>query len=92
MAVTAISVPIFVLLSVAALVSGNEDFKIVQTEHGTIRGKLESTKFDAKPYYAYRGIPYARPPVNDLRFKVSNNQVFPLAIYSYKIYTIYTQT
>ena len=28
---------------------------------------------DGKPFYAFKGIPYAQPPVKDLRFAVSNH-------------------
>lgn len=69
------SVSIFVLLSAALLVAGNEEFKTVQTEYGTIRGKLMSTMYDAKPYFSFRGIPYAKPPLNGLRFKVNNRKL-----------------
>lgn len=76
------SVSIFVLLSAALFVTGHEEFKTVQTEYGAIRGKLMSTIYDAKPYYSYRGIPYAKPPLNELRFKVSNRTMVIYRHYS----------
>lgn len=44
--------------------------KVINTEYGKVRGKLESTLFGDKHYYAFRGIPFAQPPIGDLRFKV----------------------
>lgn len=41
-------------------------------EQGTVQGLQYKTKLSNKPYVSYLGIPYARPPIKDLRFKVSN--------------------
>ena len=38
------------------------------------KGKLRGARLDydfGQYYYAFKGIPYARPPVKELRFKVS---------------------
>lgn len=48
----------------------NDEFKLIETSHGVIRGKLEITLFKQRRYFSFRGIPYARPPVGPLRFKV----------------------
>lgn len=53
------------------IVVNNESFEIVQTQSGTIRGRESVTLFDGRIYYSFRGIPYARPPINELRFKVN---------------------
>lgn len=71
----------FVLLSVTVLiaisiVNADEIKTIVETNSGPIRGKLFKTLFDQQPYYAFKGIPYAESPVNDLRFKVSCDVVY----------------
>ncbi|KAG4072767.1 hypothetical protein HA402_005244 [Bradysia odoriphaga] len=47
----------------------SDDKVIVQTDCGPVRGKLFETLFDKRSYYAFKGIPYAEPPVNKLRFK-----------------------
>ncbi|XP_037044089.1 esterase B1-like [Bradysia coprophila] len=47
----------------------SNDKVIVQTNCGPVRGKLFETLFDKRSYYAFKGIPYAEPPVNKLRFK-----------------------
>lgn len=49
----------------------SDDKVIIQTNSGPVRGKQSETLFDKRPYYAFKGIPYAEPPVNKLRFKVS---------------------
>lgn len=43
---------------------------IVGIENGQVRGQLNATVDANTPYYAFRGIPYAQPPIGDLRFRV----------------------
>lgn len=43
---------------------------IVRTKNGQVRGQLNATVDAKTPYYAFRGIPYAKPPIGDLRFRV----------------------
>ncbi|XP_031619759.1 esterase B1-like [Contarinia nasturtii] len=45
------------------------EYCTIETESGFIRGKENYTLFDSKLYYSFRGIPFAKPPINDLRFK-----------------------
>ena len=45
-------------------------YSVVNTADGTVRGKLDTTLFDKKEYYAFKGIPFAQPPVGNLRFMV----------------------
>lgn len=42
---------------------------IVRTEYGKVRGFVQTSVLDA-PYIRFLGIPYATPPVGNLRFKV----------------------
>lgn len=44
---------------------------LVQTPVGPIRGKTLKTLLAAKPYHAFKGIPYAEAPVGNKRFRVS---------------------
>lgn len=60
------------LLAWVAGVNGDgSDVVEIDIESGRIRGKRSLTLFSEKPYYSFRGIPYALPPIKDLRFKVS---------------------
>jgi len=43
----------------------------VNTTLGALRG-LTSFSRDGREYFEYRGIPFAKPPVGDLRFEVLN--------------------
>lgn len=43
---------------------------IVKTDSGQVRGVALRTLLKNEEYIAYRGIPYAEPPVGNLRFKV----------------------
>lgn len=45
-------------------------YKTVETENGTVRGILSETLYHQKQYYSFKGIPFAKPPVGELRFKV----------------------
>ncbi|XP_043248310.1 juvenile hormone esterase-like [Colletes gigas] len=42
---------------------------VVQTDKGPVKGKLAKTAFHRRDYSAFLGIPFAKPPVKDLRFK-----------------------
>lgn len=47
-----------------------EQYKIVKTLNGQVRGVRKTTLLKEIPFYSFKGIPYAKPPVGDLRFKV----------------------
>lgn len=64
---------VFILISFALCVSGNEETKTIQTNDGPVRGLHTTTLFNNVHYYAFKGIPYAKPPIGDLRFKVCAN-------------------
>lgn len=52
------------------LLTNISDFKIVQTSNGAIRGKKDLTMYKKNAYYSFKGIPYAKPPIGQLRYKV----------------------
>ncbi|XP_030558837.1 esterase B1-like [Drosophila novamexicana] len=42
---------------------------IVTTKFGRVRGLQRKTIYDEELYYAFEGIPYAKPPLGELRFR-----------------------
>lgn len=46
---------------------------VYETNDGTVEGQVQYTLFNRKPYYAFKGVPYALPPIGSLRFKVIYN-------------------
>lgn len=47
-----------------------KDVPVVKTPLGTIEGHIAKT-VHGKDFYSFKGIPYAKPPIGDLRFKVN---------------------
>lgn len=66
-----LTVTLPVWLSWPNQVNADTDVVEIDIDGGRIRGKHSLTLFGEKPYYSFRGIPYAQPPIKDLRFKVS---------------------
>ena len=44
--------------------------EVIETPAGRIQGSV-STSRDGREYYEFLGIPYAKPPVGELRFEVN---------------------
>jgi len=63
-------------------VSGYQ-FPVVEIESGPVSGTLSKT-WKGRTIYSFQGIPYATPPVGELRFQVTKI-VYVLQIY-YIIY------
>lgn len=69
---SAISTFYFILLvSVSCENVDDTIYRTVETKNGAVRGILKKTIFHKKSYFQFMGIPFAKPPVGDLRFKVS---------------------
>lgn len=50
------------------------EFVIVNTEYGKVRGKKTISALNTE-YINFLGIPYAKKPIGELRFKVSLNLI-----------------
>lgn len=48
----------------------NDQYRLVNTTNGQVQGVRNTTLLNGIPFYSFKGIPYAKPPINDLRFKV----------------------
>lgn len=46
----------------------HEHHRLVRTTTGPIRGERLYTLFEMHAYYSFKGIPYAQPPIGELRF------------------------
>lgn len=62
---------VFILCIGVAKCKSNSFYRIVETNDGKVRGVLKTTLLKQVDYYSFRGIPYAKPPTGELRFKVS---------------------
>lgn len=47
---------------------------VVKTKVGSVKGFKTASSFDYE-YYSFQGIPYAKPPIGELRFKVSSKNI-----------------
>lgn len=62
----------FVSVCIRAEDSSEEDeSSVVETEGGRVRGRKNYTIFEKQAFYEFKGIPYARAPIDELRFKVN---------------------
>lgn len=63
----------FLIVNVRQHVLAQGQLKLVRTKTGPVRGERRiGTLFEsARPYYAFRGIPYADPPIGLNRFKAA---------------------
>lgn len=65
---------IFTCLQLEALGVQDSDSRYaeISTDNGKIRGRMNTTLFGETAFYSFLGIPYAEKPINELRFKVNN--------------------
>lgn len=52
----------------------------LDTEDGRISGILEKSQ-KGREFYSFYGIPFAKPPLGKLRFKVTQNTIFMIIIF-----------
>lgn len=48
-----------------------DELPIVKTKSGDIIGSISTTLLDQRKFFSFQGIPYAKPPIGPLRFRVS---------------------
>ena len=70
------SVLLYVLLLTVFTVGSQSE--IIETKYGSLDGELLETISGTK-YQAFRKIPFARPPVGELRFQVCLNISYSIA-------------
>ncbi|XP_011193262.2 esterase B1 [Zeugodacus cucurbitae] len=51
-----------------------DETSIVETEYGKVEGVKRLTIYE-EPYYSFEGIPYAQPPVGELRFRAPQRPI-----------------
>lgn len=51
--------------------------EVVNTQYGQVRGSIKSTE-TGRTYFNFQGIPYARAPVGNLKFRVTSTTFFYL--------------
>lgn len=67
---------LFLIVAIIFAVNGElfTKYKVIETVNGKIRGILNTTLLNGVPFYSFRGIPYAKPPIGNLRFKVNTHK------------------
>lgn len=62
---------LFLIFGCAVHCEPKSKHKTVETQNGQIRGVRQTTLIKKFDYFAFKGIPYAKSPTGQLRFKVS---------------------
>lgn len=66
----------YTLIYLISIIFVSADEGTVLTTHGLVSGKIFKTLFKETQYHGFMGIPYAAPPVKDLRFTVNIDLYF----------------
>lgn len=76
-----INVKIYFLVGTLFLGVVKSQEPLLEISQGVLRG-LTLQNRDGGTFYGFRSIPYAKPPINELRFKVSTiiTYIFPIAL------------
>lgn len=60
---------IFIFVFLLTIVVANK-YQMVETKSGRVRGIRKESLLKKMGFYAFKSIPYAKPPIGELRFKV----------------------
>lgn len=52
------------------IVNACSKHKVIETNNGKVRGVRKTTLIQKLDFYSFKGIPYAKSPTGELRFKV----------------------
>lgn len=61
---------IVLICGVFLFIQSNDQYKVIETINGAVRGIRNTTLLKGITFYSFKGIPYAKSPIDDLRFKV----------------------
>ncbi len=73
---------VIVALAFYIIINSSENIEIT-VEQGKLKGKVFESRNGTK-YYGFLGIPYAKPPVGDLRFEVRKIKILFLLMQKWK--------
>lgn len=62
---------VFIFIVCLIKSSASAEYRIVETNDGKVRGIRDTSFFKRVEFYSFKGIPYAKIPTNEFRFKVS---------------------
>lgn len=72
-------VMVFEFAAAMSLTHSGDNVPVVRTHLGSIRGFWQVSR-RGRQFQAYEGIPYAQPPVGELRFEVNERQFDPIRV------------
>lgn len=55
---------------------------VIEVKQGKLQGEVQKTVLSGNEYYSFKGIPFAKPPVNELRFQVSEYQIEKITLHT----------
>ena len=68
------------IILLCVCLAASADDTLVQTTLGPVRGYADETA-QGRKFFAFNALPYAKPPLGDLRFKVLELMTFLLRLY-----------
>lgn len=69
-------VVLFFILAIASAVP--DQYRLIETKYGQIRGLKRTSLLEKVDFYSFLGIPYAKAPIGERRFKVSRIDLIEL--------------